>query len=68
MKTFQFKTNIKCGGCVATVTPFMNELKGIGHWEVDTNSQDKTLRVESIGISKEEIIETVKKAGYKIEE
>lgn len=67
MKTFQFKTNIKCGGCVATVTPFMNALKGISHWEVDTNSQDKTLTVESTDISKEEIIETVKKAGYKIE-
>lgn len=67
MKTFQFKTNIKCGGCVATVTPFMNELKGISHWEVDTNSSEKTLTVEATGISKEEIIETVKKAGYKIE-
>lgn len=67
MKTFQFKTNIKCGGCVATVTPFMNELKGISHWEVDTNSSEKTLTVESVGISKEEIVETVKKAGYKIE-
>lgn len=67
MKTFQFKTNIKCGGCVATVTPFMNALNGIGHWEVDTNSSEKTLTVESTGISKEEIIETIKKAGYKIE-
>ena len=28
-KTFTFKTNINCGGCIAKVTPFLDEVKGI---------------------------------------
>jgi hypothetical protein len=27
MKTLKFKTNINCGGCLAKVTPFLNEEK-----------------------------------------
>jgi copper chaperone len=66
-KTYQFKTNIKCGGCIATVTPFLNEAKGIGSWEVDTTNLDKILTVHSDGISEQEVIEKVQEAGYRIE-
>lgn len=38
METLQFKTNINCSGCVAKVTPELNETEGIWHWNVDTNS------------------------------
>ncbi|PVX44555.1 copper chaperone CopZ [Flavobacterium sp. 103] len=65
--TFHFKTNIKCGGCVATVTPFLDAAKGISQWSVDTTDNDKILSVTSNGISKNEIIDTVQKAGFKIE-
>lgn len=66
-KTFRFKTSIKCGGCVATVSPFLNAARGISHWEVDTAGMDKILTVQSDGISEEEVISIVQKAGYKIE-
>lgn len=66
-KNFQFKTNINCGGCIATVKPFLDNAKGINHWEVDTNNKDKVLSVQTEGITEKEIIETVQKAGYKIE-
>lgn len=66
-KNLQFKTNINCGGCVAKVTPFLNEAEGIEHWEVDTTSKDKVLSVNSDGITKEEIIQKVQEAGFKIE-
>jgi len=66
-KNYQFKTNINCGGCVASVKPFLDKAEGICHWEVDTNNKDKVLTVHSDGISEQEIIETVQKAGYKIE-
>ena len=66
-KTHQFKTNINCGGCVATVTPFLNETEGVCHWEVDTTNKDKILTVETAEISEQQIIETVQKAGFKIE-
>jgi copper chaperone len=66
-ETFTFKTNIKCGGCVATITPFFNTAKNISHWSVDTTDNEKTLSVTSNGISKSEIMELVRKAGFKIE-
>lgn len=66
-ENFVFKTNIKCGGCVATVKPYLDQAEGIGHWEVDLQSNDRLLTVHSEGISEEEVIRTVKEAGYSIE-
>ena len=67
MRTLKFKTNINCGGCVAKVTPKLNETEGICHWSVDTTNPDKILTVETENISAKEVIEAVSKAGFKIE-
>lgn len=64
-KNFQFKTNINCSGCEAKVTPFLNETKS--DWKVDTTNKDKVLTVKSDGITKQEVMEAVQKAGFKIE-
>ena len=40
----RFKTNINCGGCVASVKPHLDNADGIWHWEVDT-TKDKVLTV-----------------------
>jgi copper chaperone len=45
METLKFKTNIKCGGCVATVTPYLNKFSDIEKWEVDTQNPDKILTI-----------------------
>lgn len=66
-QNFQFKTNINCGGCVATVKPHLDTAEGICHWEVDTTNKDKILSVKSEGITEQEVIETIQKAGFKIE-
>lgn len=66
-KQFQFKTNINCGGCLASVKPHLDNADGICHWEVDTNDKNKVLTVKSEGITEQEIISTVQKAGFKIE-
>jgi len=66
-QNFQFKTNINCGGCVAAVKPFLDNAEGVCHWEVDTADKDKILTVHSDGITAEEVIEKVHKAGYTIE-
>lgn len=68
MKTLKFKTNINCGGCIKSVTPFLNELDNIAAWKVDTQNPDKILEIELEDDNKEIIIDTVKKAGFKIEE
>lgn len=66
-KKFKFKTNINCGGCIASVKPHLDNANEIAQWEVDTGSKDKVLTVKSEGITEQEIIETVQKAGFKIE-
>lgn len=43
MDKFQFKTNIKCGGCVAKVTPHLNALQGVKSWKVNIQNPDKIL-------------------------
>ena len=68
METLKFKTNIKCGGCIAAVTPHLNKLSGIEKWEVDTQNPDKILTVEGKqGIDTDQIIDTLEDAGYKAE-
>jgi Copper chaperone len=64
MNTLKFKTTIKCGGCIATVTPFLNKIEGISKWSVDTNSPDKILTIETESASPEEITNMLKTAGY----
>ncbi len=67
MKKYQFKTNINCGGCIASVTPYLNANNEIKHWEVDTANPQKILTVETDNLSNEMIEQIVKKAGFKAE-
>jgi len=65
METLKFKTNIKCGGCIAAVTPFLDKLPEISKWEVDTNNPDKVLTLEANDeLDAETVIDTLKNAGY----
>lgn len=65
METLKFKTNIKCGGCIATVTPFLNDLPEIEKWSVDTDNPEKVLTVEADDqLTAEKIVKTLEKAGY----
>ncbi|NEU06959.1 heavy-metal-associated domain-containing protein [Flavihumibacter sp. R14] len=64
MLTKKFKTNIKCAGCIAAVTPYLNNLSKTIEWEVDTVNPDKILTVRAEGVSAEEILFRIKEAGY----
>ncbi len=66
-KTLKFKTNINCGGCIATVTPFLNAVTGVTKWDVDTNNKDKVLTVSTDTATEQQVVESVQKAGFKIE-
>jgi len=67
MKTVKYKTNINCGSCLKSVTPFLNELANVDTWKVDIEKPDKLLTVEIDNGSEEQIIKAVKHAGFKIE-
>lgn len=66
MEKNKFKTTIKCSGCVAKVTPFLNEAVGENKWEVDVNNPAKILSVPAEADSAK-VMEAVQKAGFKIE-
>lgn len=67
MKDTKYKTTIKCSGCVASVTPFLNEAVGTGNWEVDLDSPLKVLTVHNNQDSAK-VIRAMEEAGYRAEE
>lgn len=66
MKTYKFKTNINCGGCIQSVTPYLEQLEGI-EWKVDTNDKRKVLEVKTEDLTEQDIIDKVHEAGYEAE-
>ena len=68
MKTLKFKSNIKCMGCVARVTPALNNAEGIEKWNVDIYNPQKTLTVETSSLNAKDVADLVEKAGFKAEE
>lgn len=68
MTTFKFKTNINCGNCIRSVTPFLNELDNVESWKVDTENPDKLLTVESDDDSPAEILDAIEKGGFEATE
>ncbi|OQP49948.1 heavy-metal-associated domain-containing protein [Niastella populi] len=66
METVKFKTTIKCSGCVATVTPGLDEAVGANNWQVDLQSPEKILSVNTTDKEKEkEVIQKLQEVGYK---
>ena len=68
MKVIKFKTNIKCGGCIETVTPHLNALPEVENWEVNTATADKVLTVNgnTEDVAKQ-VVDALAKAGFKAE-
>lgn len=68
MKTFKFKTNLKCNNCVAKVKSQLDEAEEIFTWSIDLKSPDRILTVEA---NDEGVIPVVQKilinAGYRSE-
>ncbi len=65
MEKTKFKTNIKCSACVAKVTPYLDEVAGENHWQVDLVDPARILTVDNSDDVK--IVEALQKAGYKAE-
>lgn len=66
MKSYKFKTNINCKGCINAVTPYLNQLEST-YWKVDITDKRKILEVTSEKVTEKDIMEKVKEAGYEIE-
>jgi copper chaperone CopZ len=65
---YTYKTNINCGGCIASVTPALNQIDEIESWSVDTENPEKILSVELEDDTDSQcIIDAVSSAGFRIE-
>lgn len=63
--TRQFKTNLRCGSCVATLKPYLDRAPGVDRWDVDIVSPNKTLTV--VGEAPTEAVQkAVAQAGYQV--
>ena len=66
MATMKFKTNAKCGGCVAAIGAKLNQMMDEKEWSVDLKSPDRLLEVTA-DVSADAVIAAVKEAGLKAE-
>jgi copper chaperone len=70
MKTIQFNTNINCGNCIKSVTPFLNAIDSVDSWEVDTNNPSKVLSIqteEDATAVTTSVLDALQQAGFKAE-
>lgn len=68
MSSMKFKTNIKCDGCIATVTPILDQAVGKGNWSVDLNSPLRILSIEQLEVAPDAIKAGLATVGYNAEE
>lgn len=65
MAIYKFKTDIKCGGCLDKVRPHLDGKEEISRWEIDLTDPARVLIVESDNVHAEEVVDIIKKAGFK---
>ena len=63
----KFKTNLKCGGCLATVKPHLDKVADISY-TVDLADANKVLTVQAQNPAQiQKAVQAVAEAGFKIE-
>ena len=70
MSTYFFKTNINCIGCASQIKPHMDKLeqtKEIEHWNVDLNTPEYIMEVETNRLSPEHVKHYIREAGFEAE-
>ncbi len=64
MRTYQFKTNINCGGCLDKVSSYLDNAQEIFQWQVDTAAQDNVLTVTGNDtLASKDIVDIINLAG-----
>lgn len=63
--TRQYKTNLRCESCVATLKPYLDQAPGVTRWEIDIASPNKTLTIDG-DVSIDNVSEIVSRAGYEV--
>lgn len=62
----KFRTNLRCRGCVNTISPLLNAAPGIRSWAADVENPDKVLTVEGDDVSGDRVNGLLGRAGYQV--
>ena len=65
MKTFKFKTNLKCNNCVAKVKSQLDITDEIQSWSIDLKSPDRILTIKAKDEKNDKTMKDVKKESDK---
>jgi len=65
MQTLQFKTTLKCGGCVDKIKSDFDNDQSIESWTVDLQTNPKILTVTGENITVEHIEQLLSQSGFK---
>lgn len=65
MATIKFKTNAKCGGCVAAIGAKLNTLMASDDWSIDLADPNKVLEVK-VDLAPAIVIAAVKEAESRV--
>jgi len=65
MTTHRYRTDLRCQGCVATITPWLGEEPDIASWRAETDSPDKVLTVVG-DVPRSRVEELLGRGGYRI--
>ncbi len=64
--TYKYSSNIHCSGCVASVTPVLDEFHSVESWQVDTPHTKKILTIEGEGLDEESLKRKLADIGFEI--
>lgn len=64
MNRHRYKTDLRCQGCVNTITPLLAAEPAITSWEADVSGPDKVLTVA--GVPRQRVEELLGQAGYHV--
>jgi len=64
--TRTYKTNLRCGACVAAIASLLDSASGIASWKADVDSPDKLLTLEGDDVGRTRVESLIGRAGYQI--
>lgn len=66
MTAHRYKTDLRCGACVAHIKPLLDAAPGIAHWSADVADPNKVLTVEGENVTAERVDALINLAGYHV--
>jgi copper chaperone CopZ len=66
MTAHRYKTDLRCGACVAHIKPLLDAAPGIARWSADVADPNKVLTVEGDNVTAERVDALISPAGYHV--